>query len=137
VSAVAAGLILGVGVVLSGCDNPSTQARVETIALDGPSSIVAEDTSSSVLVVEPSVGGCGRSSDDTYVATIAWRIGEPYAPPVVIRVTSSDGTVFAEDSGPSGQAVTGSWVVEGLAFFAVDATGNVLATVTAPAGPCE
>jgi len=129
---------IGVAIALAACTgNPSLAVPVESlssarISAGSPSGIDSQAT----LVVDPSANACDDSGSGVYTATVVWRIENSPPAPVTIRVGAPDGPLFADAGGTTGQAVTGNWVTPVMTFYAVDAAGQVLATVEAPESPC-
>jgi hypothetical protein len=84
-------------------------------------------SSGATLTVTPAViSDC--FSDIVGIATLTWSGASG---PVQIRVGRPTGPAMTSVVGPSGTAVTGAWVSNGLMFYLVDQAGNVEASATA------
>ena len=128
--------VLAAGFALSGCSaNPSISVPIQTLGTSAAPGPVAGQPGMA-LVVQPTPRACATSGAGAYQASVAWRLTGSPAGPVVVRIKSRTGVLFAEASGVTGQAATGNWVTPGMAFYLLDARGTVLASAAAPASPC-
>lgn len=96
----------------------------------------AANVAGAVLMVQPaSVDGC--NPHQPVVATVSWRSREPRVKVMVQGPGQNTPQLFSE-SGYSGSAKTGDWVVNGTKFTLTSASnGHVLAEQTVGVTPCS
>jgi hypothetical protein len=78
------------------------------------------------LTLSPAVAYECSNNDAVLTATWSGASG-----PVQVHVIKPDGPAFTALSDPSGSAMTGPWVTDGMQFFLVNQNGGVEATATA------
>ncbi len=137
------GIVMVVGVfagLLAACAQSGQQpaSNTATSAPAAPSEMAPPATGASdgaaTLTVQPaSVDGC--APDQPVAARLDWRSNVAKAQ--VLVTNPGEPTRLFSESGFTGSAKTGSWVVAGTKFELVDAaTKHVLATQVISAGPC-
>lgn len=125
-----AGLLAACG---KGGQQPSPSAATGTSAAR-PAVASTTDASGATLTVQPtSVDGC--APDQPIVARLNWHSN--VAKMQVLVTNPGQPTRLFSESGFTGSAKTGNWVIAGTKFELVDsATKHVLATRIMSAGPC-
>lgn len=123
---------------LIGCDQhgQTPVASPSEATTSQPSEVSSHSVSGANLVVRPaSVDGC--KPDQPIVAAVSWHSLVPKVKVMVAGPGEAATRLFSE-SGYTGSAKTGDWVVANTRFELVDAkTGQILATEIVTATKCN
>jgi len=142
--------LLLTSLILTGCNQPSEPeaaapapvvATAESAASDSveaPAPVVNTDTSVAGVsfTISQTLGDC--NPETPYRAKLFWNISDPAKAEVGIYAESPTGPVMATHDAQVFDAETADWVWAGMKFFLVHRpTGEIMATLTAPAETCN
>lgn len=125
--------------LLGACSQAQQQSGAVSSAGGSTQSAAPSNTNSaagaSLKVTPATVDGC--KPNQPIIATVSWNSAIPKVKVMVSGPNHAAPQLFSE-SGYTGSAKTGNWVVENTQFTLVDEkSGNVLTTYTVGSTPCS
>lgn len=117
-------------------DQQQTGIAPSSVASSQPDATLDTNVAGATLMVQPaSIDGC--TPNQPIVATVSWRSPVPKNRVMVTSPGQVSPQLFSE-SGYSGSAKTGEWVVNGTRFALIDASNqHLLAERTVTMTPCS
>jgi hypothetical protein len=110
------------------------QGQQQSSAAQQPAASVANAAGAMLMVQPASVDGC--NPNQPVITTVSWHSPAPKNRVMVASPGQVESKLFSE-SGYSGSAKTGDWVLSGTRFTLTDASnGHVLAEQTVSMTPC-